>query len=177
MCAYAGVCQKGAWGQCSVGRGAVQESTVWEPVPHPAMSPAERAPKAVQWVALVSQWQMDPWTHQHHRVSAACGLPPAGSLCAARGITGLPFSASSRGGCSWGREETDLWMFSFGFQTWAGYQAPPLCTNADDFKPSEHLKQLDLVIFPLRCDIIAVRVFTCDYFVNVPILNISFCPR
>lgn len=49
--------------------------------------------------------------------------------------------------------------------------------NADNFKPRDHLKQLDLILFHLKCEIIGVVAFTCDYFVNAPVLNISFCPR
>lgn len=82
--------------------------------------------------------------------------------------------AALRGGCSWGREEDVLWMPSFGFQIRAGYQASPLCTN-EGFKPGDHLKQLDLVLFHLKCDIIAVRFFTCDYLVMC--LSWTFCPR
>lgn len=87
MCAYAGVCQKGAWGVMQCGKGFcagkhhVGASTTLSCVTHPSV---ERASQPVQGVALVSQWQMDIWTHKHHLVHAACALPMLGA-CAQPG--------------------------------------------------------------------------------------------
>lgn len=90
--------------QCGKGCCAVKPCV--EPVPHSAN--VTHLPRSV---ALVWQWQMHTWTQKHSLVRAACGLPPARGLCTARGITGLLLSASSRGCCSWGREEdAQCWL-------------------------------------------------------------------
>lgn len=61
-----------------------------------------------------------------------------------------------------------LWMSSVGFQCEQG-------TN--NFKPKAHLKWLDLVLFHPKAEIIAAVDLSCDYFLNVPFLNVSFCPK
>lgn len=65
---------------------------------------------------------------------------------------------------------------SVGFQPDQGAMyLVPYHTYTESFKPGYHPKWLGLVLFYLKCEIIGAVALRCDYLVNIPFLNISFC--